>query len=166
LPADIEGYREYVGALDAHLPPGLTVDGFDGLVPECDLVQFTYHPSYREYSAHARLIEGGGSNTFSMSLLPTAVHDPVGCTVRPGDCTSTPLDDGGVLVVSVEQPGDEGHEQRRVLLQRPDGTSVVVSTNNFPAGPGPDSPGGGTPLMVTVEQLVAIARTPGLTLYP
>ncbi|MEU8296008.1 hypothetical protein AB0C04_01790 [Micromonospora sp. NPDC048909] len=155
-------------ALAANLPPGLTVDGFDGLVPDCELVQFTYHPSYREYSAHARLVEDGRSTNFTVSLLPTAVHDPTDCAVAPDPrgCTSEVLDDDGVLIVSVDQPGDQGHEQRRVLLQRPDGTSVVVSTNNFPAGPSPDGPGGGTPLMVTVDQLVAIARTPGLTLYP
>ncbi|MFI6261459.1 hypothetical protein [Micromonospora sp. NPDC051006] len=154
-------------ALAAHLPPGLTVDGFDGLVPDCELVQFTYHPSYREYSAHARLARDGRINNFWVSLLPTAIHDPTDCSVAsdPRGCTSELLDDGSVLVTSVDQASDRRHEHRRVLLQRSDGTSVVVAVNNYPVA-GRDSPSGGAPLMVTVDQLVAVARTPGLTLYP
>ncbi|MCM0674653.1 hypothetical protein NCC78_08125 [Micromonospora phytophila] len=149
------------------LPSGVAVDG---ILPNCDLVQFTYHPSYREYEAVVRLTRGGQVDRFSVSLRPTAADERTGCVQAPdpGDCTSSRAADGSVVVTSTARLGDAGREQRWVLVQRPDGTSVVAVTNNFLVGDRPDrEPAGGfEPPLLTVEQLVEIARTPGLTLYP
>ncbi|MEU5944071.1 hypothetical protein ABZ793_00735 [Micromonospora sp. NPDC047465] len=155
-------------ALAAVVPAGLTVEG---TIPGCDRVQFVYEKSHWNYYAHVRLVRDGQTDNLTVRLIPTAADEPRGCATAPsaGACTSTRLPDGSTLTTSISTPGDEGAEQRRVLVQRVDGTSVTVTTDNFRVVVEPD----GTPSekfgpspVLSVAQLTEIATTPGLTLYP
>lgn len=73
-----------------------------------------------------------------------------------------------LATTTMANPMHEGVDQRWAEVWRTDGTHVSVTTSNFltmtEAGrrelvPAP-------PRLVTMEQLTAIATTPGLTLYP
>ncbi|MEV4462270.1 hypothetical protein AB0J51_01460 [Micromonospora echinofusca] len=154
-------------ALSAVVPAGLSVDG---TIPGCDLVQFTYEKSHWHYYAHARLTRGGQADNLTVTLVPTAADEPVGCAAAPDPrtCTSRRLPDGGTLAIGGAKPGKEGAEQRWAQVQRADGTTVTVTTDNF----GGDREGVpptfrfGPPPVLTVAQLTTIATTPGLTLHP
>ncbi|MGS2613964.1 hypothetical protein ACVCAH_05445 [Micromonospora sp. LZ34] len=154
--------------LAAVVPAGLRVDG---TIPGCDQVQFTYEKSHWHYYAHARLVRGGQVDNLTVALVPTAADAPAGCAAAPdpGACTSTRLPDGGILATSADTRGNEGAEQRWVLVQRADGTSVTVTTDNIHTVEEPDGTPTlefGPPPVLTVDQLTEIATTPGLTLHP
>lgn len=56
-----------------------------------------------------------------------------------------------------------------MLVERADGTSVTVATDNFRVAVEPDGTPTrefGPPPVLSVAQLTEIATTPGLTLYP
>ncbi|MFG3702714.1 hypothetical protein ACGF5C_33320 [Micromonospora sp. NPDC047620] len=156
-------------ALAAVVPAGLTVEG---TIPGCDQVQFTYEKSHWNYYAHARLVRDGQTDRLRVTLMPTAADEPLGCAAAPDRraCTSRRLPDGSTLATSVSTPGDGGLEQRWVLVERVDGTSVTVTTDNIDIVV--EEPGGtprpefGPPPVLSVAQLTEIATTPGLTLYP
>ncbi|PWU47596.1 hypothetical protein DLJ47_30150 [Micromonospora sp. S4605] len=156
-------------ALDNVLPAGMTVDS---TLPGCDLIQFEYERSNRFYEARARLALRGQVDNLAVTVLPTGVDDPRGCAAAPDPavCTSSRMPDGGSLAVSSATPGDDGTERRWVQVQRADGTSVTVMTDNVHlvvARPdGVPSRKVGPPPVLTPEQLTAIATLPGLTLHP
>ncbi|MEV4662364.1 hypothetical protein AB0J85_10460 [Micromonospora echinofusca] len=156
-------------ALSAVVPAGLSVDG---TIPGCDLVQFTYEKSHWHYYAHARLTRGGQADNLTVTLVPTAADEPVGCAAAPDSraCTSRRLPDGGTLAIGGAKPGKEGAEQRWARVQRADGTTVTVTTDNHHVDGGEDGVPPtfrfGPPPVLTVAQLTAIATTPGLTLHP
>ncbi|MFG3422848.1 hypothetical protein [Micromonospora sp. NPDC047730] len=155
-------------ALAAVVPAGLTVEG---TIPGCDRVQFTYEKSHWNYYAYVRLVRGGQVDNLTVMVMPTAADAPRGCAVasHAAACTGSRLPDGSTLATSISTPGDEGAEQRRVLLQRVDGTSVTVTTDNFRVVTEPDGTPTeefGPPPVLSVAQLTEIATTPGLTLYP
>ncbi|MEU4777559.1 hypothetical protein [Micromonospora sp. NPDC023633] len=156
-------------ALAAVVPAGLSVDG---TIPGCDQVQFTYEKSHWHYYAHARLTRSGQADNLTVSLIPTAADGPRGCAGAPDTraCTSRPLPDGGTIAYGSADPGDEGHEQRWAQVQRADGTTVTVTTDNHHIEGGENGATPtirfGPPPVLTVAQLTAIATTPGLTLHP
>lgn len=156
-------------ALSAVVPAGLSVDG---TIPGCDPVQFTYEKSHWHYYAHARLTGSGQVDNLTVSLIPTAADEPVGCAAAPDPrtCTSRRLPDGGTLAIGGAKPGEEGAEQRWAQVRRADGTTVTVTTDNYHIEGGENGTKRtfrfGPPPVLTVAQLTAIATTPGLTLHP
>ncbi|MGK5521900.1 hypothetical protein ACSNN9_21445 [Micromonospora sp. URMC 107] len=156
-------------ALAAVVPAGLSIDG---TIPGCDLVQFTYEKSHWHYYAHARLRGNGHVDNVTVSLAPTTADAPGGCAGAPDPrtCTSSRLPDGGTLAVGATRPGKEGHEQRWAQVRRADGTTVTVTTDNHHITRGENGATPtvrfGSPPVLTVAQLTAIATTPGLTLHP
>ncbi|MFG2101689.1 hypothetical protein ACGFJ5_13900 [Micromonospora echinaurantiaca] len=155
--------------LDTVLPAGMTVDS---TLPGCDLIQFEYERSNRFYAARARLALRGQVDNLAVTVLPTGVDDPRGCAAAPdpAGCTSSRLPDGGSLAVSTATPGDDGHEQRWAQVQRVDGSTVTVRTDNVHVvverADGVPTVKLGPPPVLTAEQLTAIATLPGLTLHP
>ncbi|MFG1886618.1 hypothetical protein ACGFIR_01935 [Micromonospora sp. NPDC049051] len=157
-------------ALGAVVPAGLAIDG---TIPGCDSVQFTYEKSHWHYYARAQLTRSGQADNLTVSLIPTAADEPVGCAAAPdpGSCTgSSRLPDGGTLAYGSSRPGKDGFEQRWAQVQRADGTTVLVTTDNHHVDGGTDGAPPtfrfGPPPVLTVAQLTAIATTGGLTLYP
>ncbi|MEV1331816.1 hypothetical protein AB0J20_19835 [Micromonospora costi] len=161
--------RALLPLLSEHLPAGLTIKG---TLPGCESAQFVYEKTNSVYYAHALLVRGGQTDNLTVTVVPTAAEEPAGCAAAPGPgaCTSVRLPGGGTLATGAATPGDDGAEQRWAFVQRTDGTSVRVVTDNVLVVV--ESPGGvpttaiGPPPMVTVDQLAAIASAPGLTLYP
>ncbi|MFI7646932.1 hypothetical protein ACIBTZ_12750 [Micromonospora sp. NPDC049460] len=153
--------------LAAVVPAELTVEG---TIPGCDRVQFTYEKSHWNYYAYVRLVRGGQVDNLTVMVMPTAADEPRGCAAAPDRraCTSTRLPGGGTITTVTATLGDKG-EQRWVLVQRVDGTSVRVTTDNFRVVVEPDGTPTeefGPPPVLSVAQLTEIATTPGLTLYP
>ncbi|MFC0507380.1 hypothetical protein [Micromonospora costi] len=142
-----------------------------GKVPECGLPQFGYHPSYREYEAIVSLSRGEERGDLTVGLRPSAVDNGTSCAQAPvlRDCEVRDLGDGSTALVSITTWPEGSGVQRWVLVRKPDGTSVNASANNFTLGSDPSGPEvtltAPEPLL-TVDQLLAIARAPGLTLYP
>lgn len=161
-------------ALEEHLPAGLTITNRQ---PTCDLVQFRYSPSTPSYGTSPEVRRGEQVEDLSVTLGPAGVDEPRGCdAVTDGSsCTSTRLADGSLLTTSTAlNPMHKGVDQRSAQVWRTDGTHVLVSTSNFltmvenldknPDGPRSLDPA--PPRLISMEQLTAIATTPGLTLYP
>ncbi|WBB93720.1 hypothetical protein [Verrucosispora sp. WMMC514] len=155
--------------LETRLPGDVTAQG--GWVPrDCDLIQFTYDPTYQDYRAHAVLSGGGLTNYLVVTVQPTGTDLPVPCADRSVhvDCTSTRLADGSVLVSRLSRVGEFGHEQRSAQLRRADGTTVTVLGTNLELRERPV--GRPTtrvdPPLLSLEQLAALAQEPGLTLHP
>ncbi|RKF27405.1 hypothetical protein [Micromonospora globbae] len=154
-------------ALDEHLPAGLAVQNRN---PTCDRVQFRYSRSTKSYSTSPVLRRGDQVEDLSVTLTATATG-PLGCAAAMDGsvCASRRLPDGSLLATTtMANPMHEGVDQRWAEVWRTDGTHVSVTTSNFltmtEAGrrelvPAP-------PRLVSMEQLTAIATTPGLTLYP
>ncbi|MEU6072375.1 hypothetical protein [Micromonospora sp. NPDC047074] len=151
------------------LPAGLLIGG---TLPGCATTQFTYEKSHRFYNAHVRLLSGGQADNLTVRLFPTAADAPLGCATAPspGSCRgSSTLPDGGTLAFGDAKPGDEGFELRWAQVQRADGTTVTVTTDNqiiVDGESGARRDSFGPPPVLSVEDLAAIANTPGLTLYP
>ena len=151
------------------LPPGVRLE------PEqksCTEPQFQYHPSYREYSVDATLRRGDDFGFFLLRVLPTGTDTAVGevCSDAPDElsCEFKSYPDGATALLQVHEyiPGGR---QLWALVSRADGTSVLVITKNMHDEVignqvktilTADEP------LLTMYQLVAIARTPGLTLHP
>lgn len=157
-------------ALNAELPAGV---GVYGVLPDCDVVQFRYQPDHREYEAAARLTQGGQVNNLVVTVRQTVADEQTTCGAdaapEAGTCESEQFPDVGVISSgSTTVDRDTGAEQRWASLLRVDGTTVTVTTNNFHI----ERPGGSRPTttaespLLTVDQLVRLVRTPGLTLYP
>ncbi|WP_410810469.1 hypothetical protein [Micromonospora sp. 067-2] len=79
------------------------------------------------------------------------------------DCTVRRYPDGAATITGIlVDPG--GRASRWVLVQRAEGTSVSVRVDNISvsADGRPETTAG----TLTLDQLVAIGRSAGLTLYP
>ncbi|MFF0470190.1 hypothetical protein ACFYPX_22475 [Micromonospora zamorensis] len=151
-------------AVDAAVPTDVTVVGS---VPECDKPQFAYDSRYREYTTIGLLSRDGRRGHLIVAVRPTPAGAQADCAEAPDqrDCEVWGLGDDGVALVSTTtDPG--GGVQRWVQLQRVDGTSVTVTTDNMVVA------ADGTPRLtapeplLTSQELVELARAPGLTLYP
>jgi hypothetical protein len=147
--------------------PAASVTGIAG----CDQPQFQYHPQYKEFMASATLTDRDGSSIFVIRLLPTGVDDHQECGTGDDACERRELPDNGVAVLTdllmPEKPRNA--KQYQVTIYRPDGTTVQMIVNNFALGDvsGDRSPEVTRPQpILTVDQLLAIGTTPGLTLYP
>ncbi|MFF3865757.1 hypothetical protein [Micromonospora sp. NPDC001898] len=155
-------------ALPALLPSGVRIAP---ALKGCSEPQFTYHPSYRQYTVDGTVRRGKEHGLFLLQVSPTATESAVPDCRRAfarGNCEVIDYPDGSAAVVSsmVEGPGQR---QLWVMLLRPDGTSVLAVTNNFRnevVGKQMQSSKTADELLLTVEQLAAIARAPGLTVYP
>ncbi|MFF5054264.1 hypothetical protein ACFY1S_13890 [Micromonospora sp. NPDC000663] len=151
-------------AVDAVVPTDVTVVG---AAPECAKPQFAYHSRYREYTTIAMLGRDGVRGHLIVAMRPTAAGDPADCAEAPDDrdCQVRTLGDDGVVVISTSRdPG--GGVQRWVQLRRVDGTSVTVTADNIVvAADGTPKTTAPEPLL-TSQELVELARAPGLTLYP
>ncbi|MGW1056520.1 hypothetical protein [Micromonospora rubida] len=155
-------------ALPALLPNGVRIDP---ALKGCSEPQFTYHPSYRQYTVDGTVRRGKEHGLFLLQVRPTDTESAVPDCRRAfarGNCEVIDYPDGSAAVVSsmVEGPGQR---QLQVVLLRPDGTSVLAVTNNFRnelAGKRMRTLKTADEPLLTVEQLAAIARAPGLTLYP
>ncbi|MBQ0904251.1 hypothetical protein [Micromonospora sp. U21] len=161
-------------AVKEHLPAGLTVTNRR---PTCDLVQFSYSPTTRSYGTSPVLRRGEQVEDLSVTLRPAGADESQGrdAATDGSICTSTRLPDGSLLATSTAlNPMHRGVDERSVQVWRTDGTHVSVSTGNFltmaenltkdPDGPRSLDPA--PPRLTSMEQLTAIATTPGLTLYP
>ncbi|WP_405102212.1 hypothetical protein [Micromonospora sp. NBC_01412] len=155
-------------ALPALLPNGVRIDP---ALKGCSEPQFQYHPRYREYMLDGTVRRGEESGAFLLRVMPTATDEAApDCrhAPEPDDCEVVNYPDGSAAVVSSMVAGP-GQRQLRVVLLRPDGTSVLTVTNNSrfePVGNQMRPSKTAEEPLLTVEQLAAIARAPGLTLYP
>ncbi|MET8229399.1 hypothetical protein ABZS77_01795 [Micromonospora sp. NPDC005298] len=151
-------------AVDAVVPTDVRVVG---MVPECDRPQFAYHARYREYTSIAVLSRAGLRGHLTVVVRPTPADARGDCSEAPdsAECELRPLPGDGVVLLSTStDPG--GGVQRWVQLQRPDGTSVTVTADNMiSAEDGTPELTAPEPLL-TSQELVELARAPGLTLYP
>ncbi|SCE83307.1 hypothetical protein GA0070607_2123 [Micromonospora coriariae] len=173
-PAD--GVARLTGAfrdtLRTALPPGVRVEPAQ---KSCAEPQFQYHPSYREYSIDATLRRGDDFGFFLLRVSPTGTDRSVDdvCSDAPPpenerSCEIENYPDGSAAVLSIHEDVPGGR-QLRALVHRAEGNSVLVITNNIHNNVvgnkvtqtlTADEP------LLTMDQLVAIARAPGLTLYP
>ncbi|WP_433346181.1 hypothetical protein [Micromonospora sp. CA-111912] len=154
-------------ALPSLLPTGVRIDP---ALKGCSEPQFQYHPRYREYTVDGTVRRGEESGAFLLRVLPTPTDEAEpGCrhAPDPDNCEDVNYPDGSAALVSI-MVVEPGQRQLSVLLFRPDGTSVLAITNNFRnelvgnrrrTSKTADEP------LLTVEQLAAIARAPGLTVY-
>lgn len=159
--------RALSAALRAELSPGTTVTG---VLPKCPGPRFQYHDRYREYGASGWLVQDGRRGHFSVALRARAAGAPPGCQppdVELPDCTERTFEDGTVAVTRTYV--DDGRKHRTAEVNRSDGTWALVATGNYqselwdrPAEPDmtADEP------LLTLDQLVALGRSPALTLYP
>ncbi|MEV6816073.1 hypothetical protein [Micromonospora sp. NPDC051296] len=151
------------------LPPDVRLEPAQ---ESCTEPQFQYHPSYREYSVDATLRRGDESGFFLLRVLPTGTDEAMGevCSDAPDErsCEFKELPDGATALLQIHEHIPDGR-QLWALVSRADGTSVLVITNNVhnevvgnevKVTLSADEP------LLTMDQLVAIARTPGLTLHP
>ncbi|MGW5671665.1 hypothetical protein [Micromonospora sp. NPDC003776] len=150
------------------LPAGVRVES---LQPGCAEPQFQFHPRYREYDVGAALLRGTERGLFSLTLRPSAQDEALpDCSrwMKPGDCEIVHYQDGSVAAQSRMNAGP-GKVQLALWLVRPDGTTVMLITNNFRnevvdrqmvSTKTADAP------LLTMNQLAAVALSPELTLYP
>lgn len=155
-------------ALRAQLPAGLTVRPVQ---PGCTELQFQYHPSYREYEAGGTLRRGTSSGFFLMHVRPIPADEKVADCANVMDsqnCEMRTYPDGSTAIRSTMEAGPD-ERQLWALVLRPDGTSVQLITNNFRTnvkGNSANSQLTAEEPLLNMEQLVALGRAPGLTLYP
>jgi hypothetical protein len=137
-------------------------------LPGCDRPQFQFHPQYKEYNAGGMLTDGKGSGWFYLRLAPTGVDEPLACQPGADDprCERRALPGGAAATLMSFQM--EGGTQYQVTVDRSDGTTVSLMTNNLDYGGGPAAtPKVSRPApILTQDQLIAIGTAPGLTLYP
>ncbi|MEH0982296.1 hypothetical protein [Micromonospora sp. CPCC 205556] len=155
-------------ALRTRMPAGMRIEPAQ---PGCTEPQFQYHPSYREYTVDGTVRRGEDSGFFLLRVSPTGTD-----LAKPDcqqayntlDCKITRFPDGSAAVLSKSEEAP-GARQLWVHLLRPDGTSVAVVTNNYRtevvSNRAKITPTADQPLL-TMDQLVTLARSPGLTLYP
>ncbi|RLP92670.1 hypothetical protein [Micromonospora sp. CV4] len=151
-------------ATDAVVPSDVTVVS---PVPQCDRPQFAYRPRQREYRAVALLSRDARRGHLTVTVRPTPAGAQADCAELPyrGECEVWGLGDDGVAMFSSStDPG--GGRHRWAQLQRVDGTLVTVMADNIVvAADGTPELTAPEPLL-TAQELVELARAPGLTLYP
>jgi hypothetical protein len=116
-------------------------------------VEFVYVPVRLRYQATVTLTGPTSRDVLRVELIASNEHpDPhdIGCVLG---CDYRVDDDG--TVVAATRDG----RQRQVAVYRPDGTAVLVLVDAAPEAAGPRSG-------LTDDQVEAIARAPGLTLFP
>ncbi|MBQ1023237.1 hypothetical protein [Micromonospora sp. C95] len=156
--------------LGSALPPGVRLEPAQ---PTCTEPQFVYHPSYRWYTVDGSIRRADGdSGFFQLRVFPTGTDEAMAelCSGGPDElsCESKDYPDGATAVVRVNEFMADGR-QLWALLSRPDGTSVQIMTNNLHhevIGNQVETTLTADEPLLTLDQLVTIARTPGLTLYP
>ncbi|WP_433653243.1 hypothetical protein ACQP2C_14500 [Micromonospora zamorensis] len=151
-------------AVDAVVPTDVTVVG---TVPECRRPQFSYHSLYREYTTVAMLSRDGQRGHLIVAVRPTPAGAQADCSEAPDSrtCEVWGLGDDGMALLSTSTD-PRGGVVRWAQLQRVDGTSVTVTADNFiAAADGTWQVTAPKPLL-TSQELVELARAPGLTLYP
>ncbi|CCH22275.1 hypothetical protein [Micromonospora lupini] len=151
-------------ALAATVPTNLMVTG---TVPECDQPQFTYQAPYRSYTTIATLTRDGQRSHLDVSLRPTSVDAQADCAEAPDsrNCEVRGLGDDGVAMLSTSTD-PAGGILRWVQLLRVDGTSVTVRAGNLLYGKDGAPESTAPEALLTSQELVELARAPGLTLYP
>ncbi|MGC4756752.1 hypothetical protein [Micromonospora trifolii] len=153
-------------AMAATVPTNLTVTG---AVPECDRPQFAYQPQHRQYETIATLSRGGWHSHLKVALYPTPARAQAqaDCADAPDNrnCEVWGLGDDGVAMLS-SSTDPAGGTLRWVQLMRVDGTSVTVTAGNLLHGYGGPVDRVAREALLTSQELVELARAPGLTLYP
>ncbi|MFF5172514.1 hypothetical protein ACFY3U_07760 [Micromonospora sp. NPDC000089] len=137
-----------------------------GVQPGCAGPQFDYQDRYREYETVLELRSASGRGHLVVSLRPTPAGSRPDCAHAPDpNCKVRRAADGSVLLTATTtEPG--GATYRWAQVRRPDGTSVEVKTDNFfILKDGRPEVTAAAPLL-TLDQVVAIAGWPALTLYP
>ncbi|MEU8391726.1 hypothetical protein [Micromonospora sp. NPDC048842] len=151
-------------ALATTVPTNLTMTG---AVPECDRPQFAYQPPHRQYETIAILNRDGRHSHLKVALYPTPAKAQPDCADAPDgrNCEVRGLGDDGVAMLSTSTD-PAGDTLRWVHLMRVDGTSVTVTVGNLLHGYGGPVDGVAREALLTSQELVELARAPGLTLYP
>jgi hypothetical protein len=115
-------------------------------------VEFAYVPVRLGYEATVRLTGPKSEDVLRVELIASHEHPGragAGCLVR---CDYTRDPDGTIIAAT------QSEQQRQVVAYRPDGTTLLLlayPSSRVQVGPA-----------VTLAQVAAIARTPGLTLFP
>ncbi|MEV4717161.1 hypothetical protein AB0J94_08180 [Micromonospora noduli] len=151
-------------ALATTVPTNLTVTG---TVPECDRPQFAYQPPYRQYETIATLSRDGRHSHLKVAVHPTGAEAQADCVGAPDprNCEVLGLDDDGRVMLSTSTD-PAGGTLRWVRLMRVDGTSVTVTVGNLLYGDRGPVDRAAREALLTSQELVELARAPGLTLYP
>jgi hypothetical protein len=136
----------------------------------CDRPQFQYSPRNREYSVDVRLSDNAGSGGLYLTVSASDPNDPRQCQ-QGATCERRDLPGGGVALLYTlpNVVGIVGSTQYQVTVDRPDGMRVFVMSNNI------DYHGNSDPKKAkvtrsgpigTLDQLVQLGQTPGLTFNP
>ncbi|MFI6237804.1 hypothetical protein ACIBD9_29930 [Micromonospora sp. NPDC050784] len=151
-------------ALATTVPTNLTVTG---AVPECDRPQFAYQLPHRQYETIATLSRDGRHSHLKVAVQLTRADAKADCAAAPDarNCEVWGLGDDGVAMLSTSTDPDGG-TLRWVQLMRVDGTSVTVTAGNLLHGYGGPADRVARDALLTSQELVELARAPGLTLYP
>ncbi|RZT81960.1 hypothetical protein EV382_5257 [Micromonospora violae] len=151
-------------ALAGTVPTNLTVTG---AVPECDRPQFAYEPPYRQYETIATLSRDGRRSHLRVTVYPTPADANADCANAPDgrNCEVWGLGDDGVAMLSTSTD-PAGGTLRWVQLMRVDGTSVTITVGNLLYGDTGSADLAAREALLTSQELVELARAPGLTLYP
>ncbi|MBG6101592.1 hypothetical protein ACLQ3D_02660 [Micromonospora vinacea] len=151
-------------ALASTVPTNLRVTG---TVPECDRPQFAYQPPYRQYETIATLSRDGWHSHLKVALYPTPAQAQADCADAPDgrNCEVRGLGDDGVVMLSTSTD-PAGGTLRWVQLRRVDGTSVTVTVGNLLYGDRGPVDRAAREALLTSQELIELARAPGLTLYP
>ena len=146
-------------ALSVNLPRELTVDSG---VPGCPLPQLSYERTVRRYLYRVtlKLSRGGDHGDLVVSVEPALGAVPACRLILDSteDCSTDQLPDGTQMALNTEVDPAAGTSRRSVMVGRPDGTMVGVDLAQRSASV--------DELLLSMDQLVAIGRWPGFTLYP
>jgi hypothetical protein len=135
--------------------------------PGCERPQFQYHPQYKRFFASAFLSDSKGRGWLYLVLAPTATERRPACVPvqNGGTCEDRDLPGGGTA--RIETFPVDGGKQYQVDIDRPDGTTAHVVTNNLHYGSAEAVPSAtrSEPIL-TPDQMIRLGSTPDLTLYP
>lgn len=136
----------------------------------CDRPQFQYSPRNREYSVDVRLSDNAGSGALFLTVSASDPNDPKQCQ-KGATCERRALPGGGVALLYTlsNVVGIAGSTQYQVTVDRPDGTRVFVMSNNIDYKGNPDPKKAKVTRsgpIGTLDQLVQLGQTPGLTFNP
>jgi hypothetical protein len=147
-------------ALVARLPKDTAIRDL-GHTSGCDRRQFVYDPQRREYNLPLAITTPAGTARLFVLVMPkTADWDR--CYVTPPDamCQRHELRGGGQYASDTMVAGSE--VRHTVTVFRADDTMVSMQVTNFDLN---NRPVAGSQPPLSIEQLVELGQTPGLTLY-